>query len=147
MNVIFYANKSDKRTVNKNIIQIAKMDCNLKDDTSLLTPYLTVANVQLSVYSSCNYVYIPDFNRYYYARLSKGIGGITIIECDVDALMSWRSELLSCRGFVVRQENKYNRFFNDTKMPIRNNKTYTYLEIGRLPQTVTHFLTVDGGVN
>lgn len=147
MQVKFYKNISDKRVVNKNISLMTTLNCILKDDCSILNPYLTTSTSQLATLSLCNYVYIPDFNRYYYARISKSLGGVLVVECDVDVLMSWNGDIASCQGFIIRQEFKYNRYFNDTRVPIREEKTYSYLEIGALPNITNYFLTVDGGAD
>jgi len=113
MEVIFYKNKSDKKVVSKNIEQKINTNCILKDDTNIKNPTIIISN--LTDLKNCNYVYIEEFNRFYY------INNITFsqqryyIECNCDVLMSFRKDILNLKCIIKRQEKKYNLYLNDEK--------------------------------
>lgn len=62
----------------------------------------------------CNYIYIPNLNRYYYVK-SKDIVRTNLVRfnCHCDVLMSFKDIVLQQSGIVGRQENKYNPMIYD----------------------------------
>lgn len=68
-----------------------------------------------------NYVYIPQFNRYYYLA-EYTIEGYKryIINLSVDVLMSYKDGIKSLTAFVDRNENTYNPLLSDDKRVVEN---------------------------
>ena len=67
---------------------------------------------------NCNYVYIPKFERYYFATIEIQKGNQMIASCDVDALESWKNKgLMNLQLPIIRQEHKYNMYLTDNKLP------------------------------
>lgn len=69
---------------------------------------------------AANYVYIPEFNRYYFARPPKVEPGKRIIfECSVDLLMSLKEELKEIPATIIRSESVgAPTYIPDSKLPI-----------------------------
>ena len=63
MQIKFYYNSSEKNKINKSISRELTMDGNLRDECSVINPTILVEHSNLSNY---NYVYIPEFKRYYF---------------------------------------------------------------------------------
>ena len=84
MIINMYTNKSDPKKVYKNLQLLREnVDVKVWDDISIENPTLLVKLD--SIVPSCNYVYIPTFNRYYFASLQiiEGNNAILSLECDV----------------------------------------------------------------
>ena len=56
--------------LNKTVIEVATITVTLKDNTDFITPVIRLSPSYIS--TAFNYVYIPDFNRYYYLN-GKGV--------------------------------------------------------------------------
>lgn len=119
MQVNLMVNMSDKNDVNKNLSTYKMgINANLKDSTELLTPSLRLSKDNGIELDAFNYVYIPDFSRYYYVtNSSKELGGVIQIDCKVDVLMSHKDAIGNLTAIVERQENYFNLFLQDLGIP------------------------------
>lgn len=116
MIINLYKNLSDKRYRTKNLDLIAsEVNCIIKGDASVSDPELDIAYD--TGYLDCNYIYIPAWHRYYYARLTVTQQRI-YITCHVDVLMSAGTALNSCDCIVGRNESAYNAYLNDAQLPV-----------------------------
>ena len=97
MTINMYINKSDPKKVYKNL-QLLRENVTVKvwDDISIENPTLLVKLD--SIVPSCNYVYIPSFNRYYFASLQIIEGNKAILSCECDVLKSFFD---SCRNSPI----------------------------------------------
>ena len=130
MTVIFYNTNSDPRVINKVLTNNKSVgSVYLKDGTDVLRPSLKLKNVNHKNY---NYCYIQDFDRYYFIRnWSKQFGGTTVIDCEVDVLMSFKSDILNSDVIVFNEgSNKYcNKLIPDGRLPLQANygsKTFKF---------------------
>lgn len=144
MLVSFYSNKSDNRYINKSITLIhSNIGCELKDDTNLLTPTLILTN--LSNLDNINYVYIPDFNRYYYVTDIEFAQQRIYISLKCDVLMSFKNDILKCRCIIERQENNVNRYLIDNEQQAF---AYTRIQTKEFPNGFNGYsclITILGG--
>lgn len=117
MQLTYYNNLSDKRYVDKNIIQISKeghanpVDIILIDDTSLAKPTFRMKDTDL--YMTTNYCYVDSLRRYYFIddiTLSKGFA---YLHCTCDVLMTYKEQLRHQNVIVARQEQHWDLFQND----------------------------------
>lgn len=146
MQIVLYNNRSDKRRLNKKLSQLAVVNnVQLKNDCSLLNPRLVISHGALSQYAQCNYMFIPDFNRYYFCSVSALTGDMLEIAGDVDVLMSYKSGIGSLRCTIVRQEKKFNKYFVDDFLPVSQIKNIQYIKVGTYSAGKGIYLTVDGG--
>lgn len=147
MRVMFYRNNSDERQVNKSISQLSSVDCRIKEGTSMLNPIIEIMGSSFSAWSSANYMYIDTFNRYYFIDdITASNGGVISVSGRVDVLQSNSNAIRNINCLVLRQQNRYNRYYQDSKLQIRSQKTFIYKKIGSLPSVKTNILTVDGGI-
>lgn len=140
MIVQFYENLSENNRVDKTdyITLLYTYNCVLKQSTSILTPTLILNVVQgvvsyndipvvdadnnmitygLNIFN-CNYVYIPQFNRYYYINNITSINNnVWSIDLNVDVLMSFKDGILNLNGMIARNEFNYNAYLVDTAFP------------------------------
>lgn len=120
MNINFYNSKIRKNEVNKSLGVAIVKTCSLKEGSSIEDPILYM--VYDTSLMSCNYVYIPDFGRYYFIT-GKEIDGKTLyITCHVDVLKTYATDIKASKGTATRS-NIYNKNIPDSlAMEIPQNK-------------------------
>lgn len=112
MNITFYQNLSDKRTINKTLTIDYTLDCQLLEPTSATDPEIIIDMTE-GLYQY-NYCYIPYFSRYYYITDMVAIDGARMsIKLHVDVLMSFGSQILNCDVNSRRNENNYDMYLPD----------------------------------
>ena len=103
MTVNLYNISDDPRKVVKNLGSGTALTCELVYPSDLLNPTIRISATSWS--ASLNYMYIADFNRYYYiTEVTYENGGAVTIQGRVDPLMSYSSSILGLSVNVVRQE-------------------------------------------
>lgn len=116
MTITFYSIKNDRIEVSKKVdstTKIKEATAHYKDDTDVLDPVFEVEYDALLV--NCNYIYVSDWNRYYF------VNGITTgahrlyFHCHVDVLQTYKTDLLELTCVIARQEHedKSNGYLND----------------------------------
>lgn len=93
-----------------------------------------------------NYVYIADFERYYYIKSMKAQAGNFIeLELAVDACMSWLTNLRNQKCVVDRQEKVWNTYLNDEFIRVYNTPYTVVKEFPNGFSTQNFILAVAGG--
>ena len=103
MEVLFYYNESDNRTINKNItpsdgVSFVGVP---RGDISVMNPVVRFESDDVLRF---NYAKIPELQRFYYIKdrtiFREGVWDITF---DVDVLMSFRNDILHLNAIVDKQ--------------------------------------------
>lgn len=152
MEVRFYRNTSHYKKVDKRagLALIATADCNLLDSTSVINPTLIVDKSLLGNLANVNYMYIPDFGRYYFVTNMEAIpGGMAGISGEVDVLTSNANKILGLRCQISRQEFDFNMDLPDPDIPVMVERQLSFLNFNKTPFSTNppgrHFvLTVSG---
>lgn len=110
MIINFYNAKIKKNEVNKTLSSAIVKTCSLKDGSSIEDPVLYMEHD--ATLFNCNYVYIPDFNRYYFVMGREIVEHTDYITLHVDVLMSFKTDILSSVGTATRS-NFYNKNIPD----------------------------------
>ena len=119
MNLELYSNVSDANVVNKDITLLATLIGDLREQTDILNPSFLIKNVDNFVLTGgkFNYVYVPDFKRYYFVNDIEFISNtLYIVHCHVDVLMTYKAEIKENDALVLRQEFNYNVMLSDPKL-------------------------------
>ena len=110
MTVNFYNMKFKKNELNKVLNTPIVKTCSVKDGITLEDPVLYLEyNTALLAY---DYVYIPDFQRYYFVTGREIDGKTLYISLHVDVLMSFKNDIMSSVGTATRS-NFYNKNIPD----------------------------------
>lgn len=117
MNITLYKNDSDNRVVQKSLSGALTIEnVFLKETVNLINPTFVLEGTS-DVLKNYNYLYAPDFDRYYY------ITGITIIsanqyqvDCEIDVLMSFADDIKNAVVNVSRAGGYVNPLIRDTKI-------------------------------
>ena len=115
MTVDLYNTTDDPRKIGKTLTTIATgITCKPSQPFSILTPRIILNNT--AGYTACNYVYIPDFSRYYFAEINMLTGVEIEIVCSVDVLNSY--DLSNVPILATRSESAGVNFFPDRQLPV-----------------------------
>lgn len=131
MRVVLGYTTSEKMKVNKSFTAQHTYEVIFNDDDyfSITSPQVKIKLSNITTITNCNYMRIPDLNRYYYITDITSAGGIAIIRGEVDVLKSYQSDILSSSQLVVRSQKKSNErpLLADSLTPIQSNiKIYAY---------------------
>ena len=150
MNVTLYNNKSSNNTVNKILTSIGStltIDANRPID--VMNPEIVIAyNVS---FIGANYMYIPDFGRYYYINnIEIENGNIMIISGHVDVLKSFWNSFKGSRCIAERSSSNYNDYLPDDMVQILGSyRTEVRRLSGEFTPTATgtnHYVITIGGM-
>ena len=119
MTVTLYKCNDDNRKIEKTLNNSVSYDARLKDETSLINPTLLL---EISVpISSYNYMYIPDFGRYYFITdISSYRNNIWTITGHVDVLNTYKNEIRNCRALESRNKNDNSPLIVDNNVVLQN---------------------------
>ncbi len=114
--VQLFRTNSDPNVVNKELTSVAMLSCDFLDSSSTTAPVVLVDLPER--YHDINYMYIPDFNRYFYAKTEIVNGSLCRITGKCDVLMSFKSGILATKALLDRSadENLSNLYFADEKI-------------------------------
>ena len=144
MEIILYYNNSEKIKLDKELTQIGTIEGRLFQDTSITKPSI-MFDLDTSVFSA-NYLYIPQFNRYYFITDVVNVSANKWqIQARVDVLTSFKSAIRENTAIIERQENEYNLYLDDKYYRAYQNEDVQYKKFsGSLPSD-KYILVVNGG--
>lgn len=116
MTVTLMKNSSDRKVLDKQLTTITTVNVSPLEDCSLITPRLVLrynANIEL-----INFMYIPEFKRYYFAKCTVQPGGQIEITGEIDYLTTYNSAIKNTKVLLDRTstEKLSNLFFADEKI-------------------------------
>ena len=144
MNVTLYKNTSEKTKVGKTLASASVHTGTLREGCEVVNPTVIVEGANLSVF---NYIYIPEFHRYYFITgITSVKKGLWQIDGHCDVLESYKEQLKTQKAVVERQEQKYNLYLNDPDWKVyRNKQVLTRTFPSGFLDTGFYYLTVVGG--
>ena len=116
MNISLFINLSDNRNMTKSLTGEKTYDCTIKRETGVVNPVIMITSTDdLRGY---NYVYVPLYKRYYYASVTVGPNNVYTFNCNVDVLMSYKSQVLPKQAIIKRSASLYNLYMPDNNFYI-----------------------------
>ena len=99
MRIILYKTVSERIKINKVLEEELELVGSLRDASSITTPSILLQMNPVDY----NYVYIPDFKRYYYINSITAMRNKAfLIDLKCDVLMSYSNEIKELEGVVSR---------------------------------------------
>ena len=120
---------STKRPTNGTDINIE-----LKAPTDLIDPTIRL-NYADSPHGF-NYMYIPDFAKYYWVKSWRWMNGLWECDCSEDFLATWKDEIGDSTQYILRSSHTYNKNVGDSYYPTRGG-TVNYYAVGENPFAAT----------
>ena len=110
------------------------LDMQLKEETSFLTPTLLISPEGLSPAGQFsptmyNYVMIPYWQRYYYVRDWRYVGGIWECDLTVDVLASFKYNIGETEAYILRSASFYDGNLSDAYYPAKTEKQITNVPV------------------
>ena len=103
MDVTFYTTTDDKRKVSKSLTTVSILSCEIYNGCDIINPLLLLE--YSATITSCNYMYIPDFHRYYFVtNITVDAGGRMIVVGEIDVLQTYATSILALDATVTRNE-------------------------------------------
>lgn len=127
----FYNTKDENYVINKELSEEITKTGTIKDDSSILTPTITVKK-DLNLIGK-NYCYIASFKRFYFITDIVITGVEMIVSLKVDVLESFKKDILASTQVITRQEKKHNRYLYDSELPISSKIKTQIKHIGTTP--------------
>lgn len=127
MNIILYNNRAERSAVDKTALLInpIAMSGTLRAECSITNPVIEVQSTGLI---TSNYVFIEEFNRYYFIdEITSVRNGLWRISMTVDVLMSFKTEILNQRALIHRAKqvgntDSFTPSLIDNLFPVENYK-------------------------
>lgn len=108
MNIKLCSSASEIVAINKDVSIIDDVSATIKGALSVENPVL-ILQYKSDIQSKVNYVYIPEYNRYYFVTdIINLTGGRYELHCKVDVLMSFKDYILNLSCIVDKQSSKDN---------------------------------------
>ena len=111
MIVNFYNAKIKKNEMNKTLGTAIVKTCALKNGSSVEDPVLYMEH-DASLFAT-NYVYVPDFGRYYFISGREIVEHTEYITCHVDVIKSFADDIKASKGTATRS-NFFNKNIPDS---------------------------------
>ena len=107
MIINLYSTGDNPKTVTKTLTAISSVTARLVHPCNILRPELILSGDSGVNAINANYVYIPDFGRYYFIKDHTTDTAVRIIlSCEVDPLMSWAAGIRASKQLVTRSESE-----------------------------------------
>lgn len=123
----------DSRELVKNISNYVEKQCQIYGNNTLLSPTFLL-NYSSDLLNK-NYVYVQDWNKYYYIAqpLTMMSGGRCTITCVEDVRMTYANQILNLDCYVVRNEKTCNTLMVDEYYPAEIMSTLCTLKFNATP--------------
>ena len=141
MIVNFYNAKIKKNEINKTLGTAIVKTCELKNGSSIEDPVLYMQH-DTSLFA-CNYVYIPDFGRYYFISGREIAEHTEYITCHVDVLKTYANDIKASTGTATRS-NYYNKDIPDNMVVEIPTDKIQYRKLSQ-PITGETYICIIGG--
>lgn len=116
--VNLYVNSSDVNRMYKNIALKATVECTFKAPISVDHPTIYIG--ASDAYDDVNYIYIPEFSRYYFATCTGGTSATLTFDCVSDPIMSFKNGILNSPAVIARNPWHYDKYIHDPKLPVES---------------------------
>lgn len=104
--------------------------CELKENTNVINPTLRIKNIEtVSSPVGFTYVYIREFDRYYFVRTWRWMLGVWECDCAVDVLASFKTEIGGMIAYVERAASESDGSIIDRLYPVTTNFSTTTVNL------------------
>lgn len=114
MNITLYNTSTEKNKLDKDLsTSLGTISGALHERVNALSLSIRVPGSYEALVRESNYVYLDDFDKYYYKESFDIENNTIIINLKQDVLMSYRSEIRGNTATVSRNQNRFNGYMID----------------------------------
>ena len=145
--ISLFKTASENNRVVKELTDEKQLSGELRNQTSVLNPKIRIESADNI--AGYNYCYIPEFGRYYYiVDITSVRTRVWEVSMRCDVLMSYKDEIKTITGVVVRQESNPNKLLVDRLERIQSNKEIDILYYPySFSKNLQYVLVTAGGQN
>ena len=142
--ISLFKTASENNRVVKVLTDEKQLSGELRNQTSVLNPNIRIESVDNI--AGYNYCYISEFGRYYYiVDITSVRTGCWQVSLRCDVLMSYKDQIKSITGVVVRQENNPNKLLVDRLEKLQSDKEIDILYYPEAFNKNLQFILVTAG--
>ena len=105
---------TEKNKIGKSISTLYTASGALREGTSIINPVIMISGANVPTLRNANYMYIPDFNRYYFITDIKSVrNGLIEISGHVDVLQTYAGQIRNNTAIIKRNANSWNLYIED----------------------------------
>lgn len=113
MKITLYNTKSEKEKLNKELTELVVVnDAKITTSFDMLKATIILKRDIVVNVNDINYVYIDSFKRFYFCEVTIE-NGFIVLSCDVDVLMSYKTDILKIEATIDRNEFLRNGYIED----------------------------------
>lgn len=108
MTITFYKTVSNENQIQKVLTDSKTYTGTFKTDLDILNPEIIISDISYSILDF-NYCFIQELNRYYFVKnITILSNNRFLIDCKIDVLKTYSTELQNCIGRIIECENNFN---------------------------------------
>lgn len=122
MQVTIGTTLDEQNKLNKKVNVLETINAIIKENTSIIDPVFIINTPSSLIF---NYIYCPDWHRYYFVKnITAMTGGRIGVECHVDVLNSFKDDIKKLSVIIDKQEsvNKSSRYIDDNSYVLKCDK-------------------------
>lgn len=128
MEIITYSLTEDGHHIPKHYTHVGTLTGSVRDAVDIENPTIRIDHADTDTF---NYIYVPEFNRYYYVLDKVQIRtGITDLICHVDVLESFYRQFIYSPMIASRSDSTYNKFIPDGERVFQQDQLHIYKNLG-----------------
>ena len=123
MEIILYKTSEENNKIDKTLSEPYKMIGSLRNESNVIRPSILVEIENPTKY---NYMYIPDFGRYYFIKEITSVRtNLWRLDCEVDVLKSYADKIKTLTVIINKNKDysKTNQYIDDGSFIIENKNT------------------------
>lgn len=102
MEILLYYNSSSDNTINKTLNNETILNGSLRDSSNVINPEIMLVAESINTF---NYLYIPEFNRFYYIKeVTSYRTNLWIVKCQIDVLYTYAPHILNLQCIIDSTE-------------------------------------------
>ena len=123
MEITLYKTSDENNKIDKTLSEPYKMIGSLRNESNVIRPSILVEIENPTKY---NYMYIPDFGRYYFIKEITSVRtNLWRLDCEVDVLKSYADKIKTLTVIINKNKDysKTNQYIDDGSFIIENKNT------------------------
>lgn len=140
MRIELYVNSSDNNVIAPSLTSLGSIDGHLRGSCNVLSPIINFKYAEML--KNANYMYIPEFGRYYHIVNKTYDGNEIIVNGNVDVLKTYATDIKNSFATVTRT-NKGSLYIPDARISNTAQHNIQVRKLGSgLPLATRYVLTV-----
>ena len=145
MEITLYKTSDENNKIDKTLSEPYKMIGSLRNESNVIRPSILVEIENPTKY---NYMYIPDFGRYYFIKEITSVRtNLWRLDCEVDVLKSYADKIKTLTVIINKNKDysKTNQYIDDGSFIIENKNTIEIKNFSNGFNDVANYVLVTAG--